>query len=148
VYDHELNPHQKELQMKSLGFLAFAAVAALVATGCRTTTESDAQMSGKDKSSCSAKEGQCPFQAAAKKDGCCASEASAKKDDCCADKTEVKAKKSGCCDEGAATVKSGCCKGKEVSAACAECKKACEASGGCDSGKKCDEKSCDEKPKP
>jgi len=132
--------------MKSLGFLAFAAVAAMVASGCRTTsTESDAQMTGKDGSSCSAKkEGSCPFTAAAKKDDCCASEAKSTegiKTGCCAEKTEVKAKKSGCCAEGAseAKIKSGCCKGKEVSAACAECKKACEASGGCDSGKKCDE---------
>ena len=139
--------------MKSLGFLAFAAVAALVAAGCRTTTtESDAQMVGKNGSSCATKkEGQCPFTAAAKKDDCCASEAKSTegiKTGCCADKTEVKAKKSGCCADGSTTLKSGCCKGKDVSAACAECKKACEASGGCDSGKKCDESKCEEKAKP
>ncbi len=126
--------------MKSLGILT-AAVAALLVAGCRTSkTESDGMMSGKNGSECSVKkEGGCPFTAAAKKDDCCASEAKA-----------TDAKKSSCCGDEAKSVKmkDGCFKGKEVSAACAECKKACEASGGCDSSKKCDESKCEEKPKP
>ena len=141
--------------MKSLGIMT-AAVAALLVAGCRASSqkESDGMMSGKEGSSASAKkEGQCPFQAAAQKDDCCASEAKStdvKKSGCCAEgKTETKTEaKGGCCGDSDAKIKSGCCKGKDVSAACAECKKACEASGGCDAGKKCDEKPCEEKPKP
>ena len=139
--------------MKSL-FVLSAAVAALLVAGCKSsTTESDGMMSGKNGGAVSQKkEGQCPFQAGAKKDDCCASEAKsteAKKGGCCDDKSEAKAdKKDGCCEAGTSTVKSGCCKGKDVSVACAECKKACEAAGGCDAGKKCDEKPCEEKPKP
>src|SRR5262245_32866284 len=135
--------------MKSIGILS-AALAVLLAAGCKTATSgSDGMMTGKNGGAVSdKKEGQCPFQASAQKDDCCASEAKAtdaKKTGCCA---EGKTEKSGCCAEGAAKVTSGCCKGKDVSAACADCKKACEAAGGCDTGKKCDEKACDEKPKP
>jgi len=139
--------------MKSLAFVGAVAAALLVA-GCKTSKpESDGMMSGKNGGSVSTpKEGQCPYQASAKKDDCCASEAKSsevKKSGCCAEgKSEVKTEKSGCCAEGTTKLTSGCCKGKEVSAACADCKKACEAAGGCDTGKKCDEKACDEKPKP
>ena len=155
--------------MKSVGILT-AALAALLVVGCRSSnTESDGMMTGKEgasstkkEGSCAMdasaqKEGSCPMTAAAKKDGCCGDEAKAtstKKEGCCASEAKaVEAKKSGCCAEGktdakATAVKDGCCKGKDISVACADCKKACEAAGGCDTGKKCDEKPCDEKAKP
>jgi len=140
--------------MKSMGILS-AAVALLFAAGCKSSsTQSDGMMTGKDGSACSTKKSDCCAgeAKAAKKDDCCASEAKTeKKDDCCASEAKT-AKKSGCCAEGEtkseAKVKEGCCKGKAVSTACAECKKACESAGGCDAGKKCDEKPCEEKPKP
>ncbi|HEU4338527.1 MAG TPA: hypothetical protein VFS19_00540 [Planctomycetota bacterium] len=137
-----------------------AAFALLFAAGCKSSAPaSDGMMSGKDGGTCTAKKDDCGATEvkAAKKDDCCASEAkTAKKDDCCASEakaTDAKAtKKFGCCAEGEtkaeAKVKAGCCKGQAVSTACADCKKACEAAGGCDTGKKCDEKPCDEKPKP
>jgi hypothetical protein len=148
--------------MKSVGILT-AALAAMLVAGCRTSnTESDGMMTGKEGAACSTKkegscamdasaqkEGSCPMTAAAKKDGSCGDEAkatSAKKEGCCASEAKAtEAKKSGCCAEGKTAVKDGCCNGKDISVACADCKKACEAAGGCDTGKKCDEKAC-EKP--
>jgi len=131
--------------MKSLGILA-AFAAALAFAGCSSSPSgSDGMMTGKDGKCSAQKEGSCSSDG--QKKDCCASEA--KKDSCCEGKgSETAVEKKGCCAEGKseAKVKSGCCKGKEVSAACAKCKKACEA-GSCDDEKKCEgDKKCDECP--
>ncbi|HEY3227371.1 MAG TPA: hypothetical protein VGK61_10310 [Planctomycetota bacterium] len=132
--------------MKSLGILA-AFAAALVVAGCSTSSSgSDGMMSGKNGKCSSKKDGFCTAET--QKKDCCGAE-EAKKSGCCEGKgSETSAGKKGCCAEGTTKLKSGCCKGKDVSEACAECKKACEAAGSCDADKKCDEKSCEEKPKP